>query len=321
MQQAAQELCRAIRGHRSQVAFARRLGYRGHAIANWEAGRRSPAITEVLRAAALVGIDVPGSFRDFEPRLPAPADPTDFATVVPWLQGLRGRTSQKDLARAMGISRHRVGRWLRGEAVPRVHEFLTLVHALSGGRAADWVAKLVPADQVPSLAPWFRRTRLIQNLVADQPWVSLIRPLVRVLHPLDPDTEIQQLAAQVGIPESQMAEAVAALESCGLIQRHGGVLTVDGGFTMDLASTPEARKTLKSHWSTIGSKRIDAPRTGDLFSFNVFTASHDLVARLRDLQRSYFRQVRALVGESAQEPDQVVVMNVHLFAFGHEPTP
>ena len=239
MKQAARELCRAIRGRRSQVAFARRLGVRGAAVANWEAGRRSPAITEVLRAAGLVGIDVRAACRAFEPRLTPPEAPEDYATVVSWLQGLRGRATQHDLARAMGVSRHQVGRWLRGEAVPRVHEFLALLHALSGARCPAWVAELVPIEQVPSLEPLLRRTRLARELLAHQPWVSLVRPLVRILHPLDPATEVEQLAEHVGIETPQMAEALQALESCGLVGRRDGVLTVDGGFTMDLAATPE----------------------------------------------------------------------------------
>ena len=50
MELAARQLLRALRGKRSQVAFSRRLGYRGNPIADWEAGRRTPTAQEMLRA-------------------------------------------------------------------------------------------------------------------------------------------------------------------------------------------------------------------------------------------------------------------------------
>ena len=61
----AQQLLRAVRGKRSQVAFARRLGYRGNPIADWEASRRAPTAAEALRACELSGIDVAAAFARF----------------------------------------------------------------------------------------------------------------------------------------------------------------------------------------------------------------------------------------------------------------
>jgi hypothetical protein len=44
------------RGKRSQVAFARRLGYRGNPIADWESGRRWPTAQRALHACSVAGI-------------------------------------------------------------------------------------------------------------------------------------------------------------------------------------------------------------------------------------------------------------------------
>ncbi|MBX2800005.1 MAG: DUF4423 domain-containing protein [Myxococcales bacterium] len=316
MREASRELCRALRGGRSQVAFARRLGLRGPVIANWEAGRRSPTITQVLQAAHLVGVDVPGSFRGFAPHVPPPDDATDYAELARWLQGLRGHTPQCDVARITGASRHRVGRWLRGEAVPRLHEFLALVHALSGCRVPDWVARLVGAQAVPSFASWYRRRDGVRELLLTNPWVSVIRPLVRIRQPVCRSEAASMLAAELGLPEPEMAGVLQQLVDCELLQETEEGLGVDGGFTMDLATMQAVRRTLQGHWAQAAADRVQAQRPDDLFSFNVFTASNELVEQLQELQRKYFRQVRALVGESATAPDKVVVMNLQMFAFG-----
>ena len=46
MEQAAQQLLRAVRGRRSQQALSRHLGYRSNPVANWETGRRYPTARE-----------------------------------------------------------------------------------------------------------------------------------------------------------------------------------------------------------------------------------------------------------------------------------
>ena len=62
----ARQVLRAIRGRRSQVAFSRRLGYRGNAVADWEAGRRFPTAARFLEACERAGIDVAGALYAFD---------------------------------------------------------------------------------------------------------------------------------------------------------------------------------------------------------------------------------------------------------------
>ena len=71
VERVASEFLRALRGKRSQLAFARRLGYRGNPITDWERGARFPTAVEALRAAARANIDVAAAFRRFAPDVPA----------------------------------------------------------------------------------------------------------------------------------------------------------------------------------------------------------------------------------------------------------
>ena len=54
----ARELLVAIRGHRSQTAFSRWLGYRSNVVYSWEAGRRWPTGAEFFRVCQRAGVDV-----------------------------------------------------------------------------------------------------------------------------------------------------------------------------------------------------------------------------------------------------------------------
>src|SRR5262245_49966714 len=62
MEAASSQLLRALRGKRSQRAFARRLGFRANPVTDWEHGRRYPTAQETLRAAARVGKNVTAAF-------------------------------------------------------------------------------------------------------------------------------------------------------------------------------------------------------------------------------------------------------------------
>jgi transcriptional regulator with XRE-family HTH domain len=70
VERVASEFLRAVRGKRSQLAFARRLGVRANPMTDWERGVRFPAALEALRAASRTNIDVAAAFRRFAPEVP-----------------------------------------------------------------------------------------------------------------------------------------------------------------------------------------------------------------------------------------------------------
>src|SRR3954470_3024269 len=98
MEHEASAFLRSLRGNRSQVAFARRLGYRGNPITDWERGERFPTAVETLRAAAIARLDVLGASSRFSPRTPLRRQGRGFA-LAEWLGELRGDASASDLAR------------------------------------------------------------------------------------------------------------------------------------------------------------------------------------------------------------------------------
>src|ERR1051326_4791482 len=142
MEVVAQQFLRALRGKRSQRAMARRLGYRGNPMTDWEHGRRYPTAAEALRAAARVGIDVPAAFAQFVVSVPLESSRGSFL-VGAWLRSLAQSTTITELAARSGLSRFALGRWFSGERQPRLPDFFTLVDVVTG-RLPDLVAALVP---------------------------------------------------------------------------------------------------------------------------------------------------------------------------------
>jgi transcriptional regulator with XRE-family HTH domain len=110
MERAASQLLRALRGSRSQIAFARRLGYKRNPICDWENGRSYPTAVETLRAAGVAGVDVAGAFAAFATLEVPPPEGFDTEALAAWLDRLRGAMPIGEVAERTGVSRFVVSR-------------------------------------------------------------------------------------------------------------------------------------------------------------------------------------------------------------------
>ncbi|MEO0602993.1 MAG: helix-turn-helix domain-containing protein [Myxococcota bacterium] len=299
----ARQLVRALRGHRSQVQLARRLGFRTNPVAEWEAGRRRPRVAVVLRIAELNGVDVGAAFRAFAP---AGADAASEGLGA-WLDRLRGRTSVAEVARRSGASRHQVTRLLTGAAEPRLPMFLQLVEAITG-RVVDLVAALTDIAAVPALAPLHARLQAARALATAQPWSAAVVAALDVPGLATVEGAAARIGQALELPPDVVDTILDTLAAVGAVRERRGRWIVDGGLTIDARA---GLTDVKLHWNKVAAKRIAAPRPGDLLAFNVLSISEADLERLRVLQRAYFREIRSLVAAS-QPAEHVVLLQMHL---------
>ena len=311
MQSIASEVIRALRGRRSQLAFSRRLKYRSNVVADWEQGRRFPTAAEFLRAAALVGVDIPGAFLRFHAASASAVGAADDAGVARWLDELRGQSSLQDLAARSGVSRHALGRWLSGSTRPRLPDFLRLVDVLTG-RVQDLIAELVDIREVPTLAERVERAAASRKVGLEEPWALpvLLAIETRGYTALE-GHDSAWLARFLGLPEPRVQACVSRLEEAGVIRLQGSHYVSGQPLTIDTRAHPEAGRSLKRHWLMVGMDRVGQPREGDILSYNLFSVSRADLAQIRSLQRSFFREVRGIV--AASEPSEsVALLNLQL---------
>lgn len=317
MEEAAQQLLRALRGRRSQVAFARRLGYKRNPISDWENGRRAPHAVETLRAAQIAGVDLDAAFRAFAtPDAPLP-ESYDREGLSAWLRGLRGASPIRDIAQKAGVTRFAVSRWLSGATNTRLPDFLRLLDALTG-RCSDWVAQLVDIEQVPALLESYRRRSAQRALAAEVPWaVAVLRLLETTDYRSLPAHRPGWLAARLGLAPEEEVRCLEALEDAGVIRWRTTHYRTAAPLTVDARNRPDLVTALKVHWASVAAERARAPRPQDLFSYNVISLSRRDLERLEALHLAYYRDVRSLV--AASEPVEVAALvNVQLVTFDTE---
>ena len=291
---AASQTLRAVRGERSQVAFARRLGYRANPITDWENGRRFPTAAEAFRVCERSGIDVVAAFARFHPSLPLKK-----GELAPWLDALRGSRSTSALAETMGCSRFAVARWLKGATQPRLPEFFRLVQVITG-RLAELVAELVPIDRVPALSDGYRAARAAKDVAIEEPWSEAI---LRIIEVSGGRATQQHIAAQLGIETATVHRILARLRAAGIVERRRGYRVV-GELNVDTSARPDAERRLREHWSAVLAARAGSLREHETFGYNVMSLSSRDLGEVREILRRAYREIRSLV--AASEPRDAV---------------
>jgi transcriptional regulator with XRE-family HTH domain len=318
----ASELMRALRGERSQEAFARRLRCGANTIYTWESGRNFPTAARMLGAAVRSGTDVEAALVRFYGRRPVwldgsehaeACDPSSPEGVRRLIEDLRGPTTTVALAERVGRTRFAVARWLKGEAEPRLPDFLRLLEATSL-RMLDFIACLVDPSSLPSVADTYRNLEATRRAAYEAPWSqAFLRGLELADYQALPTHQHGWLAARLRLPGPLEDECLTLLERAGQIRRDDAGRFVPAQVTtVDTRRDPAAAQRLRMFWSETATERLRAAPPGSAISaYNLFGISRGDLARLFDLQRAYFREMRAII--AASEPaEELVLANMHL---------
>lgn len=307
---AAQQLIRALRGSRSQLAFARRLGYRANPVTDWEHGRRYPTAQEALRIAGRVGVDVVAAHERFAPGVLLEGSSGSYALGA-WMRGLLGQTRVSELSRRMGRSRPTISRWLHGVAQPRLHEYMEFIDATTG-RLPDWAAELVPIAQVPSLLPRFQVTQAARRLAFERPWTEgILRVLETDAYKQRPDHDAAWIARVLALPDEEVATCLEQLLEAQVITRERGKYAEVRPLSVDTRGGRAALRAVKAHWAKVAMQRSLEPKPEDFFAYNLCSASSEDMARIHEVLQNAFREIRTIVAAS-RSLEEVGLVNLHL---------
>ncbi len=312
-QKLAQELVRALRGHRSQVALSRRLGYKSNVIYPWESGRRWPSASETLRLARRVRIDVPRALEGFLQR-PKPwvakANFDSPEAVAQFLTELKGKMSIAELAKGMGRNRYAVSRWLSGKTEPSLPVFLQLIDVTSL-RLLDFVGAFVDPKDLSATRDAWLEMEARREVAATMPWTQAVLRAMELKDYQDlPTHQDGWIAERLGITKSLEHSAIQALSRVGHIQLVEGRWETQA-VTVDTRPNPNAGLSMRKYCIEKSLDMVQSGREG-LYSYNIFTVSSRDYERIRELHHAYFYQLRAIIAQS-EPAEKVVITNIHLF--------
>jgi transcriptional regulator with XRE-family HTH domain len=311
------ELLRALRGKRSQRALCRKLGAKSNVVHQWERGHSFPTAARALDLAGRVGVNVGQALREFyrtPPRWLDELDPASPAGVAAFLDDLRGKTSVVDLARDRGLSRFAIARILSGAAEPRLPDFLRLIEAASL-RVLDFIEQLVDPRLLPSAREPWQRLTAARRLAYDEPWSqAVLRALELSSYAALERHEPGWIAERIGITPEEEANCLKQLAESGQIVWRDERWRIENIMALDTRRDPDAARRLRAWWLRRGAARIEAGQRG--LMYNLFGVSGADLERLRELQKAYLSEVRAIIARS--EPVEHVVLAADLLLDLHD---
>jgi transcriptional regulator with XRE-family HTH domain len=318
----ARQFLRAVRGRRSQVAFARRLGYASNVAAEWESGRREPSAASALGACAGSGIDVPRALARFNAAtsqlMPVQGKGryarVEGVDVASWLRAHRARLRATEVAQRTGLSESKLSRIFSGKSGVSLSDFFAIVQATTG-RVTDLIAALVDVGLVPEAAGIHARVEASRELAFAEPWTSaVIAVLDTEAYRASPLASRVFVAGQLGIESALASRCLNSLRMAGLIRKRRGKYRVVDALTIDTRD-PARAASLRRHWASVSTARLESPGSRDAFAYNVFSVSRADFERIRELQKQYFREARAIVAGSTN-PEVAGLLTLHLVRFG-----
>jgi len=300
----SRQLLRAVRGRRSQVDLSRRIGYRSNMVHRWEAGECAPSAATFLALCQKQRVDVAGALGRFYGRPPvwiAEHGATSNAAVAALLRDQKGKVALGELARATGYNRFTLSRWLKGQAEPRLSEFLHVVD-IASQRLLDFIATLTDPAHLPLVQDAWARLNRVRDVAYDEPWShAVLRALELDEYRNGGFREEGYLARKLGIDLPTAARALEALEESGQVRRVRGRYEAGEVISVNTGRDAQRARGLKVQWTEEALRRLAGGRPG-LFGYSVFAVGRAELLRLRELQLEYVRAMEAVVqGSSAND--------------------
>jgi DNA-binding phage protein len=259
---------------------------------------------------------VVAAFERFQPACVKALGGAPHFDVAAWLSELAGSLALAELAARSGLSRHAVGRNLRGTTKPKLDDFIALVEAISG-RASDLVQELVPIAEVPELLGVARQRAAAKRLAFEHPWsAAMMRVLETSGYRARDRHEPGYIASRLGLDIEQERAVLAALEAAGVARLRNARYEV-GELTVDTQASADDVRAVRAHWARVGLSRVQEPRDQDWLGYNVISTSARDLERVREVLRRAFREIRAIAAAS-QPAESVALLNLHLVTWNEE---
>jgi len=301
MKEIAQQFLRALRGPRSQQAFARRLRYRSNVATDWEAGRRFPTALEMFVACGRLGLDVRAVLNQFHPCQAVEAQRRGALQTdefCQWLAVLRGQQTLQSVAERGGFSRFTLSRWFCGRTQPRLPEFFRLVDTLTS-RLPDLIGLCVDLRWAPELEAQLRLRQELRELAFREPWSEAIMRVLETTQYAELPAHVEGWVANyLGISRQLEERCLAALCEVGAIAWRGQHYKVDEGFTIDTRMQSERYDAVRHQWAQTPAELTSRLKAEDVISYNVFSCSLEDMHHIGELQKECFHHIRSIIAAS-----------------------
>jgi len=173
----------------------------------------------------------------------------------------------------------------------------------------DLIGQLVSIDEVPAIAQEARARKALARLAFAHPWSPAARAWLGSQGKVSLDEAPDRLARSLDLDRDHAQTLIDALVASKAARVVGQTLRPSPRLTVEIDATAEDLQRVRAHWAHVSAERVANGAPEDLFSFNIFAVGRDDLDRIRDAQRRFYREVRAIVAESPPEVPALLVVH------------
>jgi transcriptional regulator with XRE-family HTH domain len=310
------ETVASLRGRQSQMQLSRRLGFTYNQVNRWELGRARmdwPAFERLCRVAST---DLEGALFH---ALTYKGKAKDYGAIVRLLCGGRPVSAA---ATSLGLSRHKLDRWVTNKVPPTLLDMLRIFDAAAAA-TTDFLVKLCGERATEALRQEMRLALRRKALAAAHP-LSAAAELVFVLPEYEAVRRHRRgyLAGRLGISVDQEEKLIQAMVDCELLKFTKGKYELTLG-PSSLSTKPPAfadHATIIKYWLTKAAAKIDAEthdranQRASVMNYRVLAVSQKAYDEIMERFVQFYREIGLIVRDDDESPTQLAVMAQQVFS-------
>ena len=304
------QLLRAIRGEKTQKEINDLFNFNFNQCSKWESGEKRILWTEFIHLLELLQLDIKPVFR-------APiryfGELSEYASLILYLSG--GKKSAQ-IARDVGVSRDKVGRWLNGKQIPTLEEMLLVILTYYSTMLVIIIETIVNIQNVPVIYGLYKEAYVFRDFLIKNPWVY---PLSVALESKDyqklENHKNGFLGEMIGINLEMEVSLLKKLQEFGLVAETNGkykLLKPLIHFTMKYKNTLPLRRFFLEKGLEYVENYPDQP-AGCFMLYDVLLIPQDNLRQVIDLCFDFYNQVQKVIETGESPKENLRVLNLNLF--------
>jgi transcriptional regulator with XRE-family HTH domain len=276
-------------------------------LLRWEKGSRQISWRDFVRLCEATDAPVAQTFLALSFR-------NNFANVPVLLNRIIGGAKITEVAKATGISRYTITRWLNDEGCPDLADVMQLIHHCQY-LLFEFIAGLVDPAEIPSLAKLYDQRQERKSVYFEHPVAAAIVAILGLdSYRALPAHDDAFVSRAVGIDEKEANEIIGKLLTTGRIGWREGKLEPRAG-QLELSDHPDFRKFC-GYWLDRAKKcaeRKENPLPFLNYGMDIYPTSAATLRQLHEEYTAFCKRARVILSQDVGPRDQVFVFTSIFF--------
>lgn len=309
--QLKRELLIALRGKRTQGQVVQKLGLTYNQVYRWEVGATKLLWTDFVLFCEACRVPLAEAFQkcfSYKSSL------SDYAKII---KHFGTKSTQTQVAKALGVSRYTFSRWLHGKTCPTFEQVLALID-YGSAEFFLFIESLANPKDLPSVRDSIQQIQEQRQVIESHPWLSAVLSALdlQAIAEIKYSAEWMQKKAKLSRPI--VHRTVEELKKAQLIEKKNNTYVPSlEKFSAVKGISRQGRQKLVQFWNQrildYIATSFDSKQSRN--SFKVFTLRAQDYAKILERYTEFFNDVASIINSSQNKADKIYLFTMNLIDF------